>query len=323
MTNIILSICIPTHNRKSNLKRIVDSILMCESEEYEILIQDNESTDGTFEMIEMYGEKRISIFKGNCYIPLYYEKAKGKYILNLLDKDFIVGEYLDDFINQLKHKDISCGYCSLNKEDYVSNAMNYFYGMDAITKMSFINMHPSGIFYRRESLLKRLKQEKSRYVLEYIPVDMIIDTNLPAAAYKSCLIFTETRDEAGNQKSFTYNRYNCWLYPDTYMERMRVYLQHASLLKLEQDKKEVLLKTIIERIFCFLENVHNYQDDENIMRHYGLDKNEFSKITRQSEIDYYKRYVIHYFREYVFLDNDMKKKVINYFKAYDGEKMNE
>lgn len=323
MDNIILSICIPTHNRKSNLKKIVDSILICESEEYEVLIQDNESNDGTLEMIEMYDEKKIIAYKGSFISPLYYEKARGKYILILLDKDFILGNYLEDFINQLKNREISCGYCSLNRRAYVSNAMNYFTGLDAMLNMGYINMHPSGIFYRRKSFLERWKKEKSRYALEYIPVDMIIETNLPAAAYKSCLISTETREEAGDKKSLTYNQYNCWFYPDTYMERMRVYLQHASLLNLSQDKKEVISRTIIERIFTFLDSVADYKNDKSIMSHYNLEDKVFSHITRRSEIDYYKRYVIHYFREYIFLDKEMKEKIVMNFKEYIGEEVNE
>lgn len=323
MDNIILSICIPTHNRKFNLKKIVDSILICKSEEFEVLIQDNESTDGTLEMIEAYNEKKISAYRGTYGYPLYYEKARGKYILNLLDKDFILGSYLEDFIKQLKNREICCGYCSLNRNTYVSNAMNYFTDLDAMLKMGYINMHPSGIFYRRDNLLERWKKEKSRYVLEYIPVDMIIETNLPVAAYKSCLILTEKRDEAGNKKSLTYDQYNCWFYPDTYMERMRTYLQHASLLNINQDKKELLLRTIIERIFVFLDNVHNYKNDENIMRHYNLEEEAFAHMTRQSEIDYYKKYVIHYFREYIFMNKEVKEKIIMYFKEYGGEDVNE
>lgn len=60
---ILLSICIPTYNRSSFLKRTIESIITQESfnEEVEIVISDNSSTDSTNEKVAEYLNKYRNI----------------------------------------------------------------------------------------------------------------------------------------------------------------------------------------------------------------------------------------------------------------------
>ena len=50
-----VSVIIPTYNRPSMLKEAVDSVLTQDFEDFELIVVDDGSTDGTAEEIERYG----------------------------------------------------------------------------------------------------------------------------------------------------------------------------------------------------------------------------------------------------------------------------
>jgi glycosyltransferase involved in cell wall biosynthesis len=49
-----VSICIPTYNRKDYLKETLDSVFTQTYRDYEVVIVDDGSTDGTEEMIKLF-----------------------------------------------------------------------------------------------------------------------------------------------------------------------------------------------------------------------------------------------------------------------------
>jgi len=58
-----VSIIIPTYNRKSLLKHAIDSVLAQSYEDFELIIIDNYSTDGTEEMVKKYSDSRLRFVK--------------------------------------------------------------------------------------------------------------------------------------------------------------------------------------------------------------------------------------------------------------------
>lgn len=66
MENIEVSVIIPTYNRKNTLKRAIDSVLNQTYKNFEIIIVDDCSTDGTLEYItELYGALENLIYIRN------------------------------------------------------------------------------------------------------------------------------------------------------------------------------------------------------------------------------------------------------------------
>lgn len=59
----MISVCIATFNGDSYIKEQIDSILSQISNEDEIIVSDNGSTDNTIQIIESYSDKRIKILK--------------------------------------------------------------------------------------------------------------------------------------------------------------------------------------------------------------------------------------------------------------------
>ena len=87
-----VSIIIPTYKRVKKLKRAIDSVLNQTFINWEIIIIDNHSDDGTKELIDNYNNPKIKILliRNNGNIAksrnLGIKKSKGKY-LALLDSD--------------------------------------------------------------------------------------------------------------------------------------------------------------------------------------------------------------------------------------------
>lgn len=92
MKNNLISIIIPTYKRVKELERAIDSVISQTFINWEIIIIDNHSEDGTKELIQKYNNSKIKLLfirnKGNIAKSrnLGIKKSKGKY-LALLDSD--------------------------------------------------------------------------------------------------------------------------------------------------------------------------------------------------------------------------------------------
>lgn len=108
MDKIILSICIISCNQRDLLKRCFESVLLLELPfPYEIILSDDHSSDGTWELIEQYQKQYPGIVKGvHCYPEesnptcnsercgwnklTAYLNARGKYFVNLDADDYLM-----------------------------------------------------------------------------------------------------------------------------------------------------------------------------------------------------------------------------------------
>ena len=103
----LLTIAIPTYNRKNYLKRALDSIMFQYDERIEILVSDNASDDGTEQMIHksypfikyLRNNKNVgaSANFNNCY-----ENASGKYVLLLGSDDVIISGAINVILSFLE-----------------------------------------------------------------------------------------------------------------------------------------------------------------------------------------------------------------------------
>ena len=102
MTNTLplVSVLIPTYNRKELLRRAIDSVRLQDYKNIEIYITDNASTDGTFDIMNEYMkiDGRIIYNRRETNTgPLYncseaYSHLKGKYAVILCDDDYFISK---------------------------------------------------------------------------------------------------------------------------------------------------------------------------------------------------------------------------------------
>ena len=96
MENNLISIIIPSYNRKDFIQRAIDSVLNQEFKNVEIIVVDDGSTDGTYEfMQETYGgNNKIRLFKNaqnsgaGFSRKVGYKESKGSYLIFMDDDDY-------------------------------------------------------------------------------------------------------------------------------------------------------------------------------------------------------------------------------------------
>lgn len=112
-----VSVIIPAYNRKNYLKYAVNSVLNQTYTDFELIIVDDGSTDGTGDMVRSYNDLRIKyIYQNNqgnhSARNTGIKNAKGKYIALLDSDDMWHAEKLEKQVNILeKHSDIGLVYC--------------------------------------------------------------------------------------------------------------------------------------------------------------------------------------------------------------------
>ena len=113
-----ISICIPTYNRKEYLLQALKSALAQRYENFEVVVVDDGSTDGTQEMMQSMQDTRIryirnAINQGRSYTRnRCIDEARGEYILWLDDDDTLAEDILDQYLlllDRYKESDIVYG----------------------------------------------------------------------------------------------------------------------------------------------------------------------------------------------------------------------
>lgn len=101
----LVSIIVPVYNAKDYLKRCIDSIINQEYKNFELLLVDDGSTDGSSEICDSYGEtdERVRVFhKENSGVSasrnLALDNARGDYIQFLDSDDWITPEATKLFV---------------------------------------------------------------------------------------------------------------------------------------------------------------------------------------------------------------------------------
>ena len=114
----MVSVIVPTYNRKEILKKAIDSILAQSYHDFEIIIVDDFSEDCTEEYIRKYFEselsdKKISFFRNSSNMDKSYsrnfgvKKARGEYLAFLDDDDLWLKDHLKEGVLFIKdHPDL-------------------------------------------------------------------------------------------------------------------------------------------------------------------------------------------------------------------------
>lgn len=141
----MFSIILPNYNHARFLHKRIQSVLNQTYRDYEIIILDDKSTDNSIEIINSYGDKRIThrVFnKENSGSPFKQwkkglELAKYDYVWIAESDDFCDDSFLYEASEKIKHdKQLSVFYCDSNligenEEPYKNNIQKYTADLDA------------------------------------------------------------------------------------------------------------------------------------------------------------------------------------------------
>ena len=112
------SIIIPTYNRSSVLTNAIKSVLQQRFTDFEIIVVDDGSVDGTKEVVASLPDDCIRYFyqnnQGVCLARnTGAQNAKGDYLIFLDSDDFVEQHWLEDFYNVLKETSYDIVYCNI------------------------------------------------------------------------------------------------------------------------------------------------------------------------------------------------------------------
>jgi glycosyltransferase involved in cell wall biosynthesis len=203
----LVSILIPTYNRKKLVERAINSALKQTYKKIEIIISDNCSTDGTVEYLqELYGNnKNIKIFdnstnKGpvrnwvNCI-----EQSSGYYSKLLFSDDSIRPNYIEETLKILKgSKDIGFVY----------------------TPVVIENKYKKNIFYKTFKTSKKIQSSK-------IEDRFLLDINVPvspgAALFRKNDLLDSIKLSIQNPKNKDFNIYGAGTDLNIYLVLLQKY----------------------------------------------------------------------------------------------------
>lgn len=128
--NPLVTVGLPTFNRKNLLERALNSVLNQTYKNIDILVSDNHSDDGTEEIMLEYAKKdsRIRYFRQEKNQGVGYqgkfllENSLGEYYCGLCDDDYLSENYVKNCVNILiENPEISVTYGTVNLIDENNN----------------------------------------------------------------------------------------------------------------------------------------------------------------------------------------------------------
>lgn len=120
MNKIVLSIIVPVYNVQEYVKKCLDSLISQESDEYEIIIVNDGSTDNSLKICETYKDnKKVRIYtkeNGGLSSARNYglEKAKGEFVSFVDSDDWVAENYVSKIIET-----INSNSCDLITYDFI------------------------------------------------------------------------------------------------------------------------------------------------------------------------------------------------------------
>lgn len=155
------SVCVATYNGERYIEAQLRSILAQIAENDEIIVSDDDSTDGTLAIIETIGDKRIQVYRSNAH---YFQDnfanalsyAKGE-IIFLSDQDdvWLPGKY-ERCVAELETVDLVCTNAKETDEElkvYNDNFFSVYRSGKGILKNSLNNTYYGACMAFRRRLL--------------------------------------------------------------------------------------------------------------------------------------------------------------------------
>ena len=308
----ILSICISTYNRAIRVEKIVKNLLNCTNNKFNIIVVDDCSDDDTEERLSMINDVRLSVYRNktnlgamiNWYETL--EKGNGKYLLHILDRDWVHSAYIDSIIKTLEKSNIGFGYIG----SYFSSNMNekrrhamaiYENGEEGLCEFACTLVHPTGFLIRRdcwENIGNRKsffeKIENGIYPHSYIFALLARDEKSIAIRYRMFEISSFSNMGRNISCFYKGRKLSYWWTPEGREHELSAIVKFVSdCLDIDINlKKKVLLNRFKENIIAATQQYKNTSKDIENSRHYDIpikyvDSEELLKINN----DFMKKFI--------------------------------
>lgn len=277
----LLSICIPTYNRRERLKALVQEITKYNDSRVQVVISDNNSDDGTREWLNSINNKHVKKVMLTKLETAFYNminsirSCDGKYILYCNDRDNVNMKKCLELIDFLQMESYSFLYCDKQNKNKV---LTYENNCKGAKKILYNNYHPSGCLFKRDSInLENLELYSSRDVVGFFPHDFIVADVFykgKVGVYSKGVISVVDMEFKKKNKSGTSS--NEWFLPIgrklQLVRYMRHFIKNSQFNDVQKRKilNNLLMKQIREATFIYEYFITNEHECE----HYGLKTKE-------------------------------------------------
>lgn len=290
----ILSISIPTYNRATYLKELVLSILAFESDEIEVVVTNNCSTDNTLSILESIKDSRLKVYTNDKSVPGYYNmilglfNASGKYVLHCNDRDLLCIKRLPNLISILKKESYSFIKTTRSYYEPSGNLIEFNKGFDSYIHQPH-SSHPTGMVFNRVIMGKMLQKENyEKYVKDTFTYCFVMRDLMKyeKSAQFDCGIWDECHSSLKTKlSSGSIYKGNLYFEPNIITGFMASVIEYY----LSQDRTDINKEQrdcLIYNIFDYFKNQLIYKKicyaDKRECSHYGLKQKFVSYFTMKS-----------------------------------------
>lgn len=223
MSEILVSVIIPTYNRANLIRETIDSIVAQTYKNWECIIVDDGSTDNTAELINRYSEldSRFKYFKrpenrpkgGNACRNYGFERSSGAFINWFDSDDIMLPDFIKEKVDLLVNSDCDSSVCygayfefDKSKIDIAKpNMDSRFYLMDFITNNMFLSI--AGPMWKRDFLKGKNLFDENRQKIQDVEFHFrMLLNNVKLAFFDSNYLFLIRRGEDRVSASNTLNK---------------------------------------------------------------------------------------------------------------------
>ncbi len=266
MSNIILSICIPTYNRSKLLSECIRQIILCPSQEIEIVVSDNASPDGTESTVKKIGDPRIKYYRNdkNLGCPAntlkMFERAAGDFLLFISDEDRVAVKEIPWILKIIKGNrnltqilgaigDKRPGHKKIYKT-YKNKILKA--GSDSLTKLFWGYSHGSGIILKKQALnLNQAKKYLETALAPYIVLVLQSQTMVAGDTLCTSRILCYVGETQLESRPFLFQG-KPYFYPLNRLYQLKERIKLIYEITDEKPARKVLLNKERERAASFL-----------------------------------------------------------------------
>lgn len=119
-----VTVAIPTYNRAALLKDCLEMVLRQTFQDFEVIVSDNCSQDGTAETVRAFSDPRIRYYRNESNLGVYanmnrcLEIARGEYITIMHDDDIYAPQFIEQEVRLLdEHPNVGMVHCAAFETD--------------------------------------------------------------------------------------------------------------------------------------------------------------------------------------------------------------
>jgi glycosyltransferase involved in cell wall biosynthesis len=167
----LISVIIPSFNRRDKILQSVESVLNQSYENIELIVVDDASTDGTWELFESYPDKRLRFLRyednrGACYARNYgAASSKGSYIAFQDSDDIWHTDKLEKQLEHIMSTDADLSFCGMNRISVDGSQYCYpvhpFHGDKALEEMLAENRAGTQTMLMKRQVWEQLRFDES------------------------------------------------------------------------------------------------------------------------------------------------------------------